>query len=159
MSYKESKKTLDNLRARKDETVFRMAISHLMDVGIRHLDEESCKHTCQGIMQHDDSRAIMTNDFMCEIVWTAHELSKVSHIDLLIYIQHEVWLGEAEVGQPDYQRALQIIRNCLCDADYYFGSYGSDSIATLQKLRDVGLTDDEIAYFGWEHLFDTEEEE
>ena len=40
MDYLESKKKLDEIRNRNHEVVFRMAISHLMDVGIRHLDGE-----------------------------------------------------------------------------------------------------------------------
>ena len=38
-NYVESKKILDNIRARHDEQMFRFAISHLMDVGIRHLTD------------------------------------------------------------------------------------------------------------------------
>ena len=39
MNYAESKKALDEIRNRNHEMIFRMAISHLMDVGIKHLDE------------------------------------------------------------------------------------------------------------------------
>ena len=42
--YAESKKILDKIRS-KDEVMFRMAISHLMDVGIRHLTEENILET------------------------------------------------------------------------------------------------------------------
>jgi hypothetical protein len=49
-NYSESKKIIDNIRARNDEVMFRMAISHLIDVGIRHITEENVKHTCQQIM-------------------------------------------------------------------------------------------------------------
>lgn len=45
MNYMESKKKLDELR-RKNEVLFRMAISHLMDTGIRHFTEESVVRTC-----------------------------------------------------------------------------------------------------------------
>ena len=42
MNYTESKKVLDKIRNR-NELIFRTAISHLMDVGIRHLDEKNIK--------------------------------------------------------------------------------------------------------------------
>lgn len=90
MDYLESKKKLDEIRNRNYEVVFRMAISHLMDVGIRHLDEENIKRTCEEIQREDDNRAFMTNDFKCELVKVAGELAKIDHTHLLVYIQREV---------------------------------------------------------------------
>ena len=128
MSYQESKKILDDIRARHDEVVFRMAISHLVDVGIRHLDKESCTKACKEIMSQDDSHALMTNDFMCEIVWLAHELSKVSHIDLLIYIQRYVnW--------------------CVCD------QLPEDA---LSDLYSIGFSNDDIEFVGYGNLLEME---
>ncbi len=89
MSYLESKKALDGLRL-KNEMMFRMAISHLMDVGIRHLDEESILKTCRAIYKEDDSKSFMTNDFKCDLIIMAGELAKIDHIHLLVYIQREV---------------------------------------------------------------------
>ena len=89
MTYAESKKTLDKIRS-YDEMMFRMAISHLMDVGIRHLDEENVKRTCEAIHKEDDSKAFMTNDYKCDLVKMAGEIAKIDHINLLVYIQREV---------------------------------------------------------------------
>jgi hypothetical protein len=151
MSFKESKKIIDDIRARKDEMVFRMAISHLLDVGIRHLDEESCKYTCQCIKQQDDSRAIMTNDFMCEIVWLAHDLSKVPHIDLLIYIQRYVDY-DASDDYPSYGRAVSLLRSCVdwmtCD------QLPEDA---LSDLYGVGFNNDEIVFVGFGNLLEMED--
>ena len=91
MMYAESKKKIDEIRNKNHEMIFRMAISHLMDVGIRHLDEENVKRTCEEIQKEDDSKAIMTNDFKCELVRMAGELAKIDHIHLLVYIQREVF--------------------------------------------------------------------
>lgn len=90
MTYAESKKKIDVIRNGNHEMIFRMAISHLMDVGIRHLDEANIKRTCEEIQKEDDSRAFMTNSFKCELVRTAGELAKIDHIHLLVYIQREV---------------------------------------------------------------------
>jgi hypothetical protein len=151
MSYKESKQVLENLRAKHDESMFRMAISHLMDVGIRHLDEASCKHTCQGIMQRDDARAIMTNDFMCDIVWLAHELSKIPHIDLLVYIQRYVDY-DANDDYPSYGRAISLLRSCVdwttCD------QLPEDA---LSDLYGIGFSDEEIEFVGFGNLLEMED--
>ena len=89
MTYKESKRTIDEIR-KYDEVMFRMAISHLMDVGIRHLDEENIKYTCDEIQKEDDSKSFMTNNYKCDLVRMAGELAKIDHIHLLVYIQREV---------------------------------------------------------------------
>ena len=89
MTYTESKKILDKIRNR-NEMMFRMAISHLMDVGIRHLDEENIERTCKAINREDDSKSFMTNSFKCDLIRMAGELAKIDHIHLLVYIQREV---------------------------------------------------------------------
>lgn len=43
-NYKDAEKFLNELR-NNDEMLFRMAISHLMDVGIRNLTEENVTYT------------------------------------------------------------------------------------------------------------------
>lgn len=169
MSYAESKKKLDSIRQEygcKGDIIFRTAIQNVVEFGSCTLqDKDWYKWTMDDIdSRHDHAEANgkilwCTRDFEKAIVDCSVALSKVATYDFLTYIQREVWLGGGEVGEPDYQRAIQIIRNCLCDMDYNFGSYGSDSMATLNKFREMELTDDEIAYFGWEHLFDVEDEE
>ena len=89
MTYEESKKRLDKIR-KYDEMMFRMAISHLMDVGIRHLDKENIEETCKAIQKEDDSKSFMTNNFKCDLVRMAGELAKIDHIHLLVYIQREI---------------------------------------------------------------------
>lgn len=89
MTYAESKKKIDKIRY-YDEMMFRMAISHLMDVGIRHLDEENVERTCKAIQEEDDRKAFMTNNFKCDLIRMAGELAKIDHIHLLVYIQREV---------------------------------------------------------------------
>ena len=89
MTYTESKNKIDKIR-RYDEMMFRMAISHLIDVGIRHLDEDNIKRTCDAIQKEDDSKSFMTNNYKCDLVRMAGELAKIEHIHLLVYIQREV---------------------------------------------------------------------
>lgn len=98
MRYLESKKKLDKIRS-YDEMMFRMAISHLIDVGIRHLDEENIKYTCDEIQKEDDSKSFMTNDYKCDLVRMSGELAKINHIHLLVYTQREITY---DVGE-DYE--------------------------------------------------------
>lgn len=81
-NYAESKKRIDAIRNQVNEVLFRMAISHLMDVGIRHLTEENVEETCKKLMQQDDSKSFMTNGFQCSLVRTAYALAQIPHIDL-----------------------------------------------------------------------------
>ena len=89
MNYKEAAKKLDEMR-RSNEMIFRMAISHLMDVGIRHLTDENVEYTCAEIMKQDDSQSFMTNEFQCEIVRTVAEIAKIEHTLVLAYIAKNV---------------------------------------------------------------------
>ena len=148
--YAESKKILDKIRS-KDEVMFRMAISHLMDVGIRHLTEENILETCKGIVERDDSKAFMTNDYMCELVMMSGEIAKVPHTDLLVYIQREVEYDVFD-GAMTYKRAIKVLKNCL-------SWITTDSLDTLDAFECIGLDDDEIESLGYGYLLDAKEEE
>ena len=89
MNYNETEKFFDEIR-NKDEMMFRMAVSHLMDVGIRHLTPDNVEHTCEDIMKQDDNNAIISNYYQCKIVRTAAKLAEVSHIYLLAYISNNI---------------------------------------------------------------------
>ena len=156
MTYAESKEKINKLR--KNELLFRMAISHLMDVGIRHLTEENVNETCASIMEQDDSHSFMTNEFQCEIVRMAYELSRIDHIHLLTYISREVHydVGGDEIS---YQRAMEIIRDGLCYIDEDCSSDILSTDTTLDKFKEMGLTDREIESLGFGYLLDEEEEE
>lgn len=95
MTYQESKKILNEIRNR-NEIMFRMSLSHLIDVGVRNLDDESVQKTCKAIQEKDDSNSCITNDYLCDIVKTAGEIAKIDHIHILVYIQEEVFY---DVGQ------------------------------------------------------------
>ena len=89
MNYKEASKILMEMQ-RSNEIIFRMAVSHLMDVGIRHLTDDNVEYTCSEIMKQDDSHSIMTNEFQCEIVRTAAKIAGIEHTLVLTYISQNV---------------------------------------------------------------------
>ena len=169
MSYIESKKKLDEIRQEyscKGDIIFRTAIQYVVEFGTCSLqDQDWYKWMMDDIdANHDCAEAKgktlwCTREFEKAIIDCAVALSKIETYDFLTYIQREVWLGGGEIGEPDYQRAIQIIRNCLCFTADGYGAWNDDCSETLYKFRQMDLTDDEIAYFGWEYLFDVEDEE
>ena len=167
MSYADSKKKLDAIRQEygcKGDLIFRTAIQNVVDYGkCTLLDKGWYDCTVADIdANHDHAEKeglflFCTRDFEKAILDCSVALCDVNTYDLLMYIQREVWLGGGEVGEPDYQRALEIIRNCLCYMEDCYGAYSSDCGETLGKFQCV-MNDEEIAYFGWEYLFDVEED-
>jgi hypothetical protein len=169
MKYKEHKKIMDEIRQKygcKGDIIFRTAIQYILEHGQYNFRKDDWFNSCieQVDSKHDraekDGKILwITRDFEKALLECARELAQIEAYDLLIYIQREVWLGEGEIGEPDYQRALQIIRNCLCYTADGYGTYTEEASETLRKFREMELTDDEIEYFGWEYLFDVEDEE
>jgi hypothetical protein len=148
--YAESKKFLDKIRNR-DEMMFRMAISHLMDVGIRHLTEENIGETCKKLAERDDTKAFMTNGYMCELIKTAGELTKIPHTELLVYIQREVEYDVFD-GGISYSRLMKLLKSCLC-------WISEDHLETFDIFRCIGLEEEEIELLGYGYLLDLKEEE
>lgn len=166
MNYAESKKKLDKIRQKyccKGDVIFRTAIQYIVEHGQYNFRNEKWFNSCiaQVDSKHDladrDGKILwIGRDFEKALLECAKDLAQIEVYDLLVYIQHEVWLGGGEMGQPDYQRAMEIIRNCLCYMDNTGGYYTSSPSITLGKFREMDLTDDEIIYLGWGYLFDTE---
>ena len=152
MNYSESKNKIEEIRNR-DGMMFRMAISHLMDVGIRHLTEENIKETCEDIMKRDDKRAIMTNGFMCELVKTAGELAKVEHIHLLNYISKEVYYDVGD-NSLSYNRAIRLLRASL---DY--NTEVMEIADAREDLLGIGFEEEELIELGYQFLFNGDDEE
>lgn len=154
-SYMESKKTIEAIRNKVGEMMFRMAISHLMDVGIRNLTEEMVEDTCKKIMQEDDSKAFMTNEFKCDLIRTAYELAQISHTDLLVYIQREV-VYDIFDGMLSYERAIELLKKCMYDIEE---RENCENKLLYQSLEQIGFNDNEIEKLGFDYLLKKEEGE
>jgi hypothetical protein len=76
--------------------LFRMGLTHLVDVGIRHLTDESVNEAIKQIKARDEADKangvvnIMTAEFQCEIVRCAASLAKFSIWELFAYIKNHV---------------------------------------------------------------------
>lgn len=154
-NYAESKKKIETVRNWYGEFVFRGAISHLIDVGARHLTKENVEETCKEIMESDDTGHFMTNEFKCEIVKAAYDLAQVSQCDLLVYIQREV-VYDIFDGVNSYQRAIGLLKRCMeqIEADENY-----DNVETLRVFESIGFNDDEVEALGFEYLIPHKEED
>lgn len=146
-TYVESKKKIEAVRNWYGEFVFRGGISHLMDVGIRHLTKENVEETCKQIMKSDDTGCFMTNEFQCEIVKAAYDLAQVPHTDLLVYIQREV-VYDIFDGAPSYEKTIKLLKNCI---DWFVDDCcGCEEI--IKRLELLDIDDDDINSLGYGHL-------
>lgn len=146
-NYAESKNQIEAIR-NKDEIMFRMAISHLMDVGIRHLSEDNVTQCCEEIMKQDDSHSFMTNEFQCDLVKMAGRLAKIDHLHLLNYISKEVYYDVGD-NQLSYNRVTELLNECMYHIED--NRFLSDK-DVLYMFREIGFTDDEIELLGYEYL-------
>lgn len=148
MNYIESKNKIEEIR-RKDEIVFRMAVSHLMDVGIRNLTPKNIETTCIEIATEDDSRFFMTNRVKIDIVRTAGLLAEIDHIHLLNYISKELFY---DVGDESlsYDRAIDLLENCM-------NYISEDAVNTYESFCYAGFKDEEIELFGYGEFIPEEE--
>ncbi len=151
MGYKESKKVIEEIRNR-DEVLFRMAISHLMDVGIRHLTPKNIEMTCLEMATDDDRHSFMTNQFKCNLVRTAGKLAEIDHIHLLKYISEEVYYDVGDNGMS-YQRVIRLLKNCV---DWFTDD--TDNKRIVENLNLLDFRDEEIESLGYGWLFEEEEE-
>ena len=153
MTYTESKKKIEEVR-QTNEAAFRMAISHLVDVGIRHLTEDNIERTCSQIMQEDDSKTLLTNEFKCELIRMAGELAHIDHIHLLVYISREMYFG-VDDNHISYKRAIQMIKQCI--------NWITSEVTLYDAYNDltsgIGFSEEELEELGYAYLLDVAEEE
>jgi hypothetical protein len=90
---------LKDIRAIEDKyglVLFRMGLSHLVDVGIKHLTELDIEETVKFIRAYDvmeranGGLPVMTADFQCQIIRCAAELAQFSPCTLFAYIKKYV---------------------------------------------------------------------
>ena len=89
-TFKTIEQNINKLRRDYGEMTFRMAISHLMDVGMRSLAPELVNEAKDEIMKQDDRKMFVTNELLCDVVECAGELAKIDATYLLVYIGRNV---------------------------------------------------------------------
>ena len=89
-TFKTIEQNINSIRRNYGEITFRMAISHLMDVGMKNLTPELVNEAKDEIAKKDDSKAFVTNELLCDVVECAGELAKIDATYLLVYIGRNV---------------------------------------------------------------------
>ena len=93
MSMSEEMKRIDAIR-RRNEVLLRMAITHLFDVGWRHMNPKNVKRTIEVIREEEKKDKengrfpVMTADFQVALMETALELTKFSPVTILAYVSN-----------------------------------------------------------------------
>lgn len=89
-------KEIRNIENKYGLVLFRMGLSHLVDVGHRNLTDENVVESIRQIMVQGEEDAangkisVMTPEFQCEIVRCAAELARFSIWTLFAYIKKYV---------------------------------------------------------------------
>ena len=163
MSYKESKMMLNKIRddyACKGEVVFRCALQYAVECG-HHLLQDPIwvqKQLDNIDVNHDEAEKegkvlFIGREFEKAIVKCAAEITKVPVMDMLQYVQKEVWLSGEGI---DYQRAIELLKKCMKDIEDARWCNNKD---VYDAFEYIGFTDDEIQTLGFDYVFDYEEEE
>jgi hypothetical protein len=80
--------------------LFRMGLTHLVDVGLRHLTDENVNEAISQITKNDQENkangriTVMTAEFQCEIVRCAASLAKFDVWELFAYIKNHVAISD-----------------------------------------------------------------
>jgi len=132
MTDKTEIQNIQNIENKYGLVLFRTGLSHLVDVGHRHLGNEDVAECITQIMAQGEKDkaegkiALMTPEFQCNIVRCAAELAHFSIWTLFAYIKEHVVIGtENETKKHDTGSC------CTCgnDLDYGDGEVdGSDYV-------------------------------
>ena len=91
---------IKNIEDKRGLILFRMGLTHLVDVGHRNLDDDAVEEGVKQIIakgEEDEANGIvsvMTPEFQCEILRCAAELAKFSPWTLFAYIKKHVYIGD-----------------------------------------------------------------
>ena len=84
------KEQIKAIREKYGGLMLRMAIDHVIGVGINNLKNVNADEVCAQILKETPANSIMTPEFSAELMRCAIELSRVSIGDILKYIQTDM---------------------------------------------------------------------
>lgn len=145
-NYDQSKKEIDTIRyqySSAGDIVFKIAICMLIHKGKSFFDNEK---SYQDLV---DSAELEFNEL---VVKCANELSKINTIDLLVYIQKEVYLSNDSV--MSYQKMIQKLKDCI---EWIIGD-ACDCDAAKILTEGIGFNASEIVSFGYGFVFEEDDE-
>lgn len=152
-SYKFVSNILDVMRRQKSEIVLRMALNHLFEIGTNSLKDVSYDY----IRWNISGNAFMTDEFARDIVIYAKHLSRLPFVEMTVWFSRNIAYDVGD-NKPSYERLDEIANEAMrfAVADPVANEMPSE---TLEHLRyDIGLTDEEIEYFGYGYVLDCDED-
>lgn len=90
-------KKIGEISRKYGEHVFRMAITHLMQVGVDNLKDADVEAVCKKMMRETPENYIMTPEFRCNILKCSVELAQIPVWDILKYIQTDIGIDGVTV--------------------------------------------------------------
>lgn len=145
-NYDQSKKEIDTIRYKYSsagDIVFKIAICMLIHKGKSFFDNEK---SYQDLV---DSAELEFNELVAKC---ANELAKINTIDLLVYIQKEVYLSNDSV--MSYQKMTQKLKDCI---EWIIGD-ACDCNAAEILTEGIGFSAREIVSFGYGFVFEEDDE-
>jgi len=94
-------KAINDLENKYGLVLFRMGLTHLVDVGVRHLTDENVEESIKQVLAEVEAikanggHPIMTAEFQSSIIRCAAELAKFSIWDLFLYIKEYVHISDS----------------------------------------------------------------
>lgn len=164
-TYQETAKRLNEIRTKytsAGDMIFRSAVYTLFEEGSRNV--KKLLADTERIHKYQENIGIPVENaaFIEAVLCCAEEMKDLHPSNLTLYMAYEgiffPALGETcrQEAPIPYKRLRKITDNLLSGiAEDYNNISGSDH---LQRLKNDGLTEDEIRYFGYEYLLDLEEE-
>lgn len=154
MNYKEIEKTIKNFENKYGELVVRSAFTYMIDVGKENFNDatvckikENIKSECREI-EAKGNVPLATAEFQCGIVDVAYELSKLPTMELLVYVQENMYI---DVGQKTISKErLKKLINVALDYMYEDVSYNANEFIDICNNYDID--DEELIGLGWENV-------
>ena len=116
------RKELQIIQEKYGEDIFRLAITHLIHVGIEQFSKEDIDVLCERVLRESPDNAIMTGDYQVRLLRCAHEICRFSVDDLLKFVKTDVSMA----GIPPHIRLMiafranateRLIMSCMLPAD------------------------------------------
>jgi len=116
------RKELKEIQEKYGEDIFRLAITHLIHVGINEFSKLDIDELCEQALRETPESAIMTGTYQSDILRCAHEICRYSVDDLLKFVKTDVSMA----GIPPHIRLLvafhanateHLIMSCMLPTD------------------------------------------
>ena len=160
-NYTDAKNYIEKLKREyncKADLIFRCAVQNVVEYGVAPLTQNIAMEDWLSEIdsRHDKAEADgkilwIGRDFEKAIAECTFKLAKVGSMNLMMYIQREVWHQDRR-GEISYDRAIELLKEVI-----RLMNYDLDDKVVLQTLDDVGFDEEEIRELGFSYLFDEEE--